>query len=409
MSASCRSQPMSGCRRMVPVEVQGASIRMPSKLRFGPFLPLGRVGHHGLGLKRKPREIVAQPRHAIGRTVDRGDARAGQRELRGLAARRRAEIGDALVGDVAEQPRRQRGGGVLHPPLAFGKTRQHRHRALQQRAHRSGRQHFAMQAGRPLLGIGFHGDVERRFMADRGGDLARGGLAVMRDPALPAATARHRAVSSLTSSINGCALARAAAQHRVDQPGIFRGAPVRLHQPHRQVDRGVIGHVHPEDLRGADQQRALRARRVGRDAAIEQPRQHMAERAEPPQDRRHQPPHQRAVAIGQRLQSGMRAGAVELVVERAMLVQHAVKNIRCDPPRRETRHFGWAMRIVEGALRGKKHLGRSDRQLNATDRPSPGEKHLWHANMPNIRIAFMISQLGYDPRRRDLKWTMPHG
>jgi hypothetical protein len=30
----------------------------------------------------------------------------------------------------------------------------------------------------------------------------------------------------------------------------------------------------------------------------------------------------------------MRGGAVELLVERPVLVQHAVKNIRCDPPRR---------------------------------------------------------------------------
>ncbi len=78
----------------------------------------------------------------------------------------------------------------------------------------------------------------------------------------------------------------------------------------------------------------------------------MAERAEPPQNRRHQAPHQGAVAIGQRLQPGMRGGAVELLVERPMLVQHAVKNIRCDPPRRETGHFGWQMRIVEEAWSG---------------------------------------------------------
>jgi hypothetical protein len=30
----------------------------------------------------------------------------------------------------------------------------------------------------------------------------------------------------------------------------------------------------------------------------------------------------------------MRGGAVELLVERPVLVQHAVKNIGCDPPRR---------------------------------------------------------------------------
>jgi hypothetical protein len=65
----------------------------------------------------------------------------------------------------------------------------------------------------------------------------------------------------------------------------------------------------------------------------------MAERAEPPQDRRHHPAHQGAVTIGQRLQSGMGAGAVKLVVEGAVLVQHAVENVGCDPARRETGHF----------------------------------------------------------------------
>jgi hypothetical protein len=77
-------------------------------------------------------------------------------------------------------------------------------------------------------------------------------------------------------------LARAAAQHGIDEPGIFRSASIRLHQPHRQIDRGVIGHLHPENLGSTDQERALRARRVGRDAAIEQSRQHMAQGAEPP-------------------------------------------------------------------------------------------------------------------------------
>ena len=135
-----------------------------------------------------------------------------------------------------------------------------------------------------------------------------GGFAVMRGPA------RHqpwRHVQRLRLDLvdQRLALARAAAQHRVDEAGIFRGAPVRLHQPHRQIDRGMIGHVHPEDLRRADQQRALRARRVGRNAAVEQPRQHMAQRSQPPQNGRHQPPHQRAVAVGQGFQSGMGAGA----------------------------------------------------------------------------------------------------
>jgi hypothetical protein len=57
----------------------------------------------------------------------------------------------------------------------------------------------------------------------------------------------------------------------------------------------------------------------------------MAERAEPPQNRRDKAPHQRTIAIGQRFQTGMRAGAVELVVEGAVLVQDAVENVGCDP------------------------------------------------------------------------------
>jgi hypothetical protein len=130
----------------------------------------------------------------------------------------------------------------------------------------------------------------------------------------------------------------------------------------------MVGHLHPENLRGADQQRALRARRVGGDAAIEQPRQHMAEGAEPPQDRRHQAPHQGAVAIRKRLQSGMRGRAVELLVERPVLVQHVVKNICCDPPRRETGHFG---RQCESLRR---HGVGTSREKGWRFRPMPSEE-----------------------------------
>ena len=188
-------------------------------------------------------------------------------------------------------------------------------------------------------------------MADGERHLPRGGLAIRADPARqqPRRNVQRLRFDFVDQRLS---LAGAAAQHRVDEAGIFRGAAVRLHQPHREIDGGMIGHIHPENLRGADQQRALRARRIGRDAAIEQARQQMTERAEPPQDRRHQPPHQRAVAIGERLQSGMRACAVELVVEGAMLVQHAVENVGRDPPRRETGHFGQVLQILKVAWSG---------------------------------------------------------
>src|SRR5580704_5869010 len=74
----------------------------------------------------------------------------------------------------------------------------------------------------------------------------------------------------------------------------------------------------------------------------------MTERAEPPQDSRHQPPHQGAVAIGQRLHAGMRGRSIELLVESAVLMQHAVQNIRRDPPRRKTGHLGWQCKSLGG-------------------------------------------------------------
>jgi hypothetical protein len=66
----------------------------------------------------------------------------------------------------------------------------------------------------------------------------------------------------------------------------------------------------------------------------------MAERAQSPQNRRDQAPHLGAVAIGEVLQSGMRGGAIELLVERAVLMQNAIEYVRRDPPRRETGYLG---------------------------------------------------------------------
>src|ERR1700712_1671819 len=80
----------------------------------------------------------------------------------------------------------------------------------------------------------------------------------------------------------------------------------------------------------------------------------------------------------------MGAGAVELVVEGAVLMQHAIENIRCDPPRRETRHFGWQGETLGGHGAG---TFRGIGQL-ACHRE---ETQLCHGNMPNVRIALAIS------------------
>jgi hypothetical protein len=67
----------------------------------------------------------------------------------------------------------------------------------------------------------------------------------------------------------------------------------------------------------------------------------VSERAKSAQNGRHKAPHQGAVAIGKRFQSRMRGGAIQLFVQRAVLMQHAIENIRGDPARRETWDLGW--------------------------------------------------------------------
>ena len=67
----------------------------------------------------------------------------------------------------------------------------------------------------------------------------------------------------------------------------------------------MVGHVEQEDLRGADQQRGLDPRRIGRQAAFEQSAEQMPQRAEPAQHGRDDAAHQRAVALGERGEAGM--------------------------------------------------------------------------------------------------------
>ncbi len=132
---------------------------------------------------------------------------------------------------------------------------------------------------------------------------------------------------------------RHAAQHRVDQAGIARRAPVGLRQPHRQIDRGMIGHLEPEDLRGADQQDGFHARRVGRKAFVEKSAEQVAQGAEPPQHGGGEPAHQRAVAVGEPREAGMGGLAGQLLVERDLPPQDAVENVGGDPSGGEAGDF----------------------------------------------------------------------
>jgi hypothetical protein len=178
----------------------------------------------------------------------------------------------------------------------------------------------------------------------RGGDRARGGFAIACDPAphQPVRRVEHRGVERGEAA--GTVLGHSP-QHGVDQAGIARGMAVGLREPHREIDRGMVGHIEKQDLRGAHQQRRLDLRRLARQPAFEMCRKQMAQRAEPPQHARDQGAHQGAVALGQRA----KAAGFELFVERAPAPQHAVDDIGGDAPGGEP---WWRVRCRRGGEGG---------------------------------------------------------
>ena len=242
-------------------------------------------------------EILLQPREPRRRAIDRGDVGAGGGKLRCLAARRRTKVGNAKSGNGAEKTRRQRGGSVLNPPRAFGKTWQRRDGAMRDDAHRAGRKQLPAELRRPKFGLAFCRQIERRLAPIGGSDAAGGCLTVSLDPA------RHQPLRGVDGDgverhQMRSAFARDPTEHGVDQAGIAGPMAVRLHQTDGQIDGRMVGHVEEEDLRGADQERALDARRFLRQTAFEENADEMAQRAEPPQHHRDQRSRQRPIAVG---------------------------------------------------------------------------------------------------------------
>ena len=240
---------------MVPVAEQGASSRTASN---GPPRHSATSAATVSADRSQAREILPKPLEALGRAIDRDDVRAGGGKLGGLAARGGAQIGDGAAGHVAEEPRRQRRRGVLHPPCAILVARQvltpahARWRAPIRSAVRVRR---ARSPKRP----------RRSSRSDRA-PAPDGWRARWRvRPPSPYALdpTGHEPVRRIESGGVGAgqklgAVAGDAAEHCVDETGITRGAAVRLHEPHRKIDGGVIGNLEPENLRGADQQRQSR-------------------------------------------------------------------------------------------------------------------------------------------------------
>src|SRR5258708_32892245 len=74
------------------------------------------VGPDCLDREAEPLEVGDQPLEPSARTIDRRHPGTGGRELCGLAAWGGAKIDDPAPGQVAENPCRAPGPGVLTPP-----------------------------------------------------------------------------------------------------------------------------------------------------------------------------------------------------------------------------------------------------------------------------------------------------
>ena len=298
-----------------------------------PALPRRGIGPDDLGVELQPREILPQPLEPRRRAVDGGDLRAGERQLRGLAAGRGAEIGDGLA---ARRRRAAAPAGPRRRPAPTMRPRRSRAAAGSDpmrwcapcRWRARGREASRPRLAGSLLTVRSSAGSWRV----RRGDGARRGLAVVRDPALhqPVRRVEQHGVERGEA---GLAVARELAQHRVDEAGIVRGVVVGLRQPHRQIDGGVVRHVEKQDLRRADQQDVFDLRRRLRQALFKHgPR---ADGASVPSRRSTVATMvrtRRAVALGQRAEIAL----LQLLVERPLLPQHAADDVGGDAARGET-------------------------------------------------------------------------
>ena len=157
-------QATSGWRRMVPVALHGASRSTASN---GGASKVSASATTTSELRRRRAKLAAS---SLSRSAERSTAvtiSARRGEFGCFSARRRAEVDDPHAGSRPEEPRRQRGGGVLHPPFAVRVAFEFRDRRVGVEAHRAGRQHQSAKPLRPTRGIALDAEVERRLRAVR--------------------------------------------------------------------------------------------------------------------------------------------------------------------------------------------------------------------------------------------------
>ena len=103
--------------------------------RRWPVIP--HVGKHQFGIEAKAIEILLQARHPIPVALHGRYMGACGNQLRRLSSGRCTEIDDVSACDVAQKPRRQGRGKILHPEFAFREPRQRSDIARVRKPHHS--------------------------------------------------------------------------------------------------------------------------------------------------------------------------------------------------------------------------------------------------------------------------------
>ena len=206
------------------------------------------VADHEFSRKTEPVEILPHQAEPCLRAVDGRDVSAGERELRRLAAGRRAEIGHAFASHIAHQARRQGGGDILYPPRAVVEPGHFLDAPLGQKPDASRRHNPARQSLGPQLRIAFDGEVERRLDEMRRADRMRAVLAPIGHPARPQPIRRidPRRIEARGDSL---ALGCHAPEHGVGELAVALGPGIILGERHSKVDSRMRRRLQEDELR----------------------------------------------------------------------------------------------------------------------------------------------------------------
>ncbi len=322
-SSGCFRWGRSGWRRMAPVAVHGASSSTASTGRSGRQVSASAaIAETGRSSRRRLATSRSSRRADRSIAVTRAPALA---ELRGLAARRGAQIDDFAAGDPVKQPHGQGSRRILDPPGTLGVTGQGRHRTAARPPQRPGRQLGRLQFLAPRLVILAQRQVERRLLQMRAGDGAGALFAIGAAPRLPQPIGSVEARGIVTCDAAG-AFEAETAQHRIDQ-ALVRQEPHDVSEVDAGGDRGMRRRPQEQELGDAEPQDVVNGCGARRQRGVEAIGDQRIDLAEPAQHRRHQQPGEGTVA---RRQLRHHRVVLDRVVERPLAAQHRPDQLEGD-------------------------------------------------------------------------------